>query len=391
MMPFSEKQLDYFCHANHRWNIKSGATRSGKTYMDYFVIPKRIRSMAGRDGLIVLLGNTRGSLLRNIINPMQNIWGEYLVSDIKSDNTATLFGETVYCLGADTANRVDKIRGASIKYCYGDEVATWSPEVFNMLKSRLDKEYSLFDGTCNPDSPNHWFKKFLDSDADIFYQQYAIDDNPYLPDKVKENIKLEYMGSVFYDRYVLGKWAASEGLVYPSFNPDIHLFQKLPTSGEYYISIDYGTLNPCSMGLWCIDHPSKTAYRIREFYHSGRSSGAMTDEEYYGELKALAGDLPIQSVIIDPSAASFIACIKKHGLFTVRKAANSVLDGIRYTSSLLAGGHLKFHVSCKNTAQEFLSYRWDDSLSFDSVIKENDHAMDDLRYFSYSVLKRLGW
>ena len=138
-MSFSQKQLDYFLNANHRWNIKSGATRSGKTYMDYFVIPKRIRSMKGKDGLIVLLGNTRGSLTRNVIQPMQRIWGNFLVSDIRANNTATLFGETVYCLGADSISSVDRLRGASIKYCYGDEVVTWSSEVFNMLKSRLDK------------------------------------------------------------------------------------------------------------------------------------------------------------------------------------------------------------------------------------------------------------
>lgn len=391
-MSFSPKQHEYFRLANHRWNIKSGATRSGKTYMDYFVIPKRIRSMKGLDGLIVLLGNTRGSLQRNIIEPLQNIWGNFLVSDIKVNNTATLFGETVYCLGADTVSQVDKIRGASIKYCYGDEVATWNPDVFNMLKSRLDKEYSLFDGTCNPDSPNHWFKKFIDSKADVFYQEYTIDDNPYLPDTVKENIKLEYFGSVFYDRYVKGKWSASEGLVYPSFNPDIHIFHTPPPqSGDYYISIDYGTLNPCSMGLWCIDYGAKTAYRIKEFYHSGRNGEIMTDEDYYSALLSLSDGYPIQSVIIDPSAASFIACIKNHGFFSVKKAQNAVLDGIRYTSTLLSGGHLKFSHSCQNTVNEFLSYRWDPSSPSDSVIKENDHAMDDLRYFSYTVLRRLGW
>lgn len=391
-MSFSQKQHEYFRLANHRWNIKSGATRSGKTYMDYFVIPKRIRSLKGLDGLIVLLGNTRGSLQRNIIEPLQNIWGNYLVSDIKVNNTATLFGETVYCLGADTVSQVDKIRGASIKYCYGDEVATWNPEVFNMLKSRLDKEYSLFDGTCNPDSPNHWFKKFIDSNADIFYQEYTIDDNPYLPDAVKENIKLEYFGSVFYDRYVKGKWTASEGLVYPAFNPDIHLFDTPPSlNGDYYISIDYGTLNPCSMGLWCIDYGTKTAYRIKEFYHSGRDGKIMTDEDYYSALLSLSDGYPIQSVIIDPSAASFIACIKNHGFFSVKKAQNPVLDGIRYTSTLLCGGHLKFSRFCQNTVNEFLSYRWDPSSPSDSVIKENDHAMDDLRYFSYTVLRRLGW
>lgn len=145
-MSFSPMQQKYFRSATHRWNVKSGATRSGKTYMDYYLIPKRIRAVAGCDGLVVLLGNTKGTLQRNIIEPLQNIWGGSFVSSIKSDNTAMLFGETVYCLGADKVNQVDRLRGSSIKYCYGDEVVTWHPEVFDMLKSRLDKPCCGFQG-----------------------------------------------------------------------------------------------------------------------------------------------------------------------------------------------------------------------------------------------------
>lgn len=124
------------------------------------------------------------------------------------------FGEKCYCLGAEKVSQVSKIRGASIKYCYGDEVADWSEEVFALLKSRLDKEYSCFDGTYNPQYPNHWLKRFLDSDADIFSQEYTIDDNPFLPPAFVENLKKEYAGTVFYDRYILGKWTLAEGLVY---------------------------------------------------------------------------------------------------------------------------------------------------------------------------------
>ena len=148
-MPFTAKQREFLDNANHRWNIKEGATRSGKTYLDYFVIPKRIRRVAGLPGLTVILGNTKGTLQRNVIEPLQDMYGTELVSSIRSDNTAMLFGEKCYCLGADKANQVDRIRGASIKYCYGDEIATWHEDVFTMLKSRLDKPYSKFDGTLN--------------------------------------------------------------------------------------------------------------------------------------------------------------------------------------------------------------------------------------------------
>lgn len=214
---FSEKQQEFLNNANRRWNVKTGATRSGKTYLDYYVIPKRIRKVAKEEGLVVILGNTKGTLQRNVIEPLQKIWGTKLVSDIKSDNTAVLFGEKCYCLGADKVNRVNQIRGASFKYCYGDEVATWNQEVFNMVKSRLDKTYSKFDGTCNPESPNHWFKKFLDGDSDIYQQKYTLYDNPFLDEIVLHNLETDYRGTVLFDRYILGEWKAAEGIIYRMF------------------------------------------------------------------------------------------------------------------------------------------------------------------------------
>lgn len=215
-MRLSNKQKEFWREPFHRWNIKSGATRSGKTYLDYFIIMRSIRERAGKEGLIVLMGNTKGTLQRNVIDPMQNLFGAAMVSQIRSDNTATLFGEKVYCLGADNKKHVDRIRGASVKYCYGDEVVTWEQEVFEMLKSRLDKPYSRFDGTCNPKDPDHWLKQFIDGDADVFYQQYSLDDNPFLDPTVKAEMKKEHSG-VFYRRYIDGEWCTAEGLVFPMF------------------------------------------------------------------------------------------------------------------------------------------------------------------------------
>ena len=186
MLRLTEKQKEFWTGANHRWNIKEGATRSGKTYLDYFLIPRRIRACKG-SGLIVLLGNTKGTLERNILEPMRSIWGDELVGGIGSDNTVMLFGKKCHALGADKVTQVSKLQGAGIEYCYGDEITTWNEEVFSMLKSRLDKPTSVFDGTCNPDGPNHWLLKFLNSDADIFRQHYTIYDNPNLSPQFIEN------------------------------------------------------------------------------------------------------------------------------------------------------------------------------------------------------------
>lgn len=387
-MKLTDKQKEFWRGATHRWNIKEGAVRSGKTYLDYFMIPRRIRACTGQ-GLIVLLGNTKGTLNRNILEPMRGIWGDDLVGQIGSDNTVRLFGKQCHALGADKITQVARLQGAGIEYCYGDEITTWNEDVFAMLKSRLDKPNSVFDGTCNPDGPNHWLLKFLESDADIFRQHYTIYDNPNLSPEFVENLEREYGGTVYFDRFILGKWALADGLIYPMFDRRIHVTPDCPEFGEQYISVDYGTLNPCSMGLWRI--ADGRAWRVREFYHDGRKlRRQMTDEEYYEALELLAGGEEIQSVIIDPSAASFIETIRRHGKFSVKKAKNSVTDGIRYTGGLLAEGKLMFHESCADTIREFISYSWDNSADEDRPIKQNDHAMDDIRYFCATVLKRMG-
>lgn len=239
----SELQKEFWLNANHRWNIKTGATRSGKTWLDYYIIPKRIRERSGKEGIVLLLGNTRETLERNVLSPMRDIYGSGLVGTINSQNKVKLFGDVAYALGADKITQVDKIRGSSIKYCYGDEVVTWHQDVFNMLKSRLDKEYSCFDGTCNPENPKHWFKSFLDSDVDIYQQKYTLDDNPFLPLSFVEQLKKEYLGTVYYNRYILGDWCNAEGLLFPQYaNNHQHweVVGKLPAFQMVNIGLDIG-------------------------------------------------------------------------------------------------------------------------------------------------------
>lgn len=235
----TNKQLQFWREANHRWNIKVGATRSGKTYMDYFLIPRRLMALKGKAGLNVILGNTRDTVRRNILLPMRGIYGPERVGEIKSDNSAVLFGEKVFVLGADKLSSADRLRGASIKYCYGDEIVTWRREVFEMLKSRLDKPYSVFDGTCNPDAPSHWFYEFLNSGADIYRQDYALEDNPHLDKAFVENLKREYAGTVLYDRYIEGRWVAAEGAIFterPGFTDDPGVLRD----GVAHIDAAYG-------------------------------------------------------------------------------------------------------------------------------------------------------
>ena len=250
MIRLSDKQKEFIKNANKRFNIKSGATRSGKTYLDIlYTIPSRIRERHGKDGLNVILGVTNSTIERNILQPLRELYGDKLVSTINSHNVARLFGEDVYCLGAEKISQVSKIRGSSIKYCYCDELAEYNQEVFELLKSRLDKEYSVLDGALNPESPTHWLKQFLDSDADIYNQTYTIFDNPFLPKKFVDNLCKEYEGTVYYNRYILGQWCNAEGLIYTRFanEPTKYKWTKRKDNGEYdipsgmtIIGIDYG-------------------------------------------------------------------------------------------------------------------------------------------------------
>ena len=383
-MSLTDKQREYLMNCNHRWNVKTGATGSGKSFVDFAVtIPQRINACRG-EGLIVLMGNTRGTLERNILEPMRSIWPG-CVGDIRSDNTVQIFGKKVYALGADNKKHVARIQGATFEYVYGDEITTWSRDVFEMLKSRLRCQHSHFDGTCNPDSPGHWFKAFLESDADIFQQSYVIDDG-VLPDHVVEELKKEYAGTIYYDRYILGLWTAATGIIYPMFREAIAEPPADQEPSEFCLSIDYGTQNAFAAILWA--KYGAVWYAVREYYYSGRDTGVQkTDDEYAQDLDKWLSDLTQYDdymklpTIIDPSAASFIALLRKRGKYKVLPADNAVADGIRETATAMQTGKLKIAPSLKNWRKEAEGYVWDEKAGEDKPIKVNDHLMDSMRYF----------
>ena len=250
MLTWTIKQKEYGLNANHRWNVKIGAVRSGKTFQDKEdIIPRRIRERIGLDGLVVIIGVTKSTIERNVLRPMRDKFGSGLVGTINNENKVKLFGEECYCLGAEKINQVSKIQGSSIKYLYGDEVVKWAKEVFDMLKSRLDQEYSIADLTGNPEQSTHWFKEFLESNADIYCQHYTIFDNTFLPKVFVDNLCKEYENSVLYNRYILGQWCNAEGLIYTTFANDTskYIWDKKKEDGSYdlpsgitVIGIDYG-------------------------------------------------------------------------------------------------------------------------------------------------------
>ena len=348
------------------------------------IIPSRLRALRDESGLNFILGVSKETIERNVLEPMRALYTDQLVGTINSRNIARICGVPVYCLGAEKISQVSKLQGASVKYCYGDEVARWSKEVFAMLQSRMDKSYSVFDGSCNPESPNHWLKEFIDNPAiDLYLQKYTLFDNPFLSQGFIDNLCREYAGTVYYGRYVEGEWTQAEGLIYPMYLEAIEEAPE-PDSGSLYehcLSIDYGTQNAFAAILW--RNMGGIWYAVKEYYWSGRTEGIQkTDEEYAEDMDKFIGNLERVETIIDPSAASFIALLRKRNhRYKVRPADNNVLDGLRETARAMKNGNIKVSPALKNWTKEVQGYVWDDKALEDKPVKENDHLMDAMRYF----------
>lgn len=382
----SPKQVEYIQKSCCRWNVKIGATQCGKTFIDVqYIIPKRITDGIGKQGLNVILGVSKETIERNILEPMRDIWGDKMVSDINSRNFATLFGEKVYCLGAEKVSQVSKLRGAKFKYLYIDEIVDINEEVFQLAKSRLSLPYSVCDAAGNPSYPSHFVKKFIDSadsGINIYCQQWTLYDNPFLDPSYVKAMEAEYAGTVYFDRYVLGRWCKAEGLVYPMYLNAIESVPETPIQ-DVCLSLDYGTYNAFAAILW--EKHGGVWYGSREYYYSGRAQGIQkTDEDYGKDLdKFIEEYLGVRSridVIIDPSAASFITLLRRKERYRVLPAINNVANGIRDTSTAMQKGLIKISPNCKNWRLEVEGYVWDNGVE-DRPIKENDHAMDAMRYF----------
>lgn len=402
-MQLSAKQAEFWNAPFHRWCVKSGATRSGKTWLDYYLIPKRIRACAGREGLILLMGNTKGTLQRNIIEPMQALYGAELVSSIRSDNTARLFGAHVHCLGADTKKHVDRLRGASIQYCYGDEVATWSEDVFAMLKSRLDRPYSRFDGTCNPAHPGHWFKRFLDSDADIFQQTYALDDNPHLDPAVRAALKREYAGTVDFDRYVLGRWVAAEGAIYRQFADAPERFIAPEPQGDdriryVWVGIDFGGNGSAhAFSVLGTDAGFHRLWLLDEYYRREVISPAQLEADFVDFMRGMPSRWRVMGVYADSAEQVLIrglnaACVDHRLPVEVANARKGrINDRIRFFCRMMSADRFRVTPRCAHTIEALRTAVWDDRHPGKDVrLDDGSRNVDSLDAMEYAVERAMG-
>ena len=374
--------------------ICDGAVRSGKTLSMSlgFVLWASARFTGSS---FALCGKTITSLRRNVVTPLMPLLSGYgfQCSEKVSRNyiDLTFLGRTnrFYLFGGKDEGSAALIQGMTLAGVFFDEAALMPRSFVEQALARCSVSGSKMWFNCNPDNPSHWFytewiKKAKEKNALCLH--FTMDDNPSLSEAVKERYKRMYSGA-FYDRFILGKWTASEGVVYPMFSEKLHVYSGHVECEKFIISCDYGTVNPSSFGLWGLS--SGVWYRLKEYYYSSKREGASrTDEEHYAALEELAEGLDVSKVIVDPSAASFIECIRRHGRFRVVKAENDVVTGIRQVSTALKEGRLRFNESCRDIIREFRLYRWSEKAGSDAPIKENDHAMDDMRYFVADMFSR---
>jgi PBSX family phage terminase large subunit len=393
MISLQQKKILAFPYSKYDAIICDGAVRSGKTsIMMWAFVRWAMENFSGQR--FGICGKTVDSCSKNIIVPftaMTLAKEKYTMRWRRSEKilevrrgTTTNWFEV---FGGKDESSAALIQGRTLAGVLLDEVALMPRSFVEQALARCSVDGNKKWFSCNPESPQHWFylewiKKHDERNA--LYLHFTMRDNPGLTEKVIEQYESMFSG-VFYDRFIRGLWVVAEGLVYPMFD-ERNITDEVPESGEYYMSCDYGTLNPFSAGLWCWN--GKVATRVREYYYSGRDERSnKTDEEYYIELEKLAGDLPVKSVVIDPSAASFIEVIRRHKRFRVQKAVNDVIPGIATTARYIQDGTIKVYRSCKDAIREFGLYRWDEKSTEDKPIKENDHAMDDIRYFTMTILR----
>ena len=399
-MALSDKQKEYLQSCSHRWNIKIGATGSGKSWIDYaVVIPKRLLAMKGQ-GAALMLGNTQGTVNRNILEPMRDIWGDKLVGTVISgENYARIFGQKVYILGADKQTSVKKIQGMTVEYAYGDEMTTWAQPVFEMLKSRLRCEHSAFDGTANPDSAHHYIKKFIDSDADVYCQTSTIDDNPFLPPEFVEQLKKEYAGTVYYKRFILGQWAAAEGACYPLFAAQPERFIKLVTPPIMFanIGVDFGG-GTSGHAFQCVGFTYRYSEMVvlEEYYNQSALDPQRLENEFIDFVRRCSQKYVISGVYCDSAEQTLINGLRNAadrsslGINIYNALKKPINDRIRCACKLQGAGRFYIMSHCKTTIDAYASAVYDSkNLTEDVRLDNGTSNIDTLDATEYAYEREI--
>lgn len=296
---FTKKQKKVLREANKRWNILYGATRSGKTRVSYFLIPQRIQEHYEHN--ILLVGKTVNTLERNVLGVMREIYGAHNIGTIsKANQEVMLFGKKCFAVGANDDRAITKIQGSGLGYAYCDELTTFPENFFEMLKSRLDLPNSKCDATCNPESPSHFVKQFIDNkDLDIYAEHFTIYDNTFLSPDFVRNLENEYRGTIYFDRWILGKWVKTEGLVFPLFKREKHFLKPDEYArqyGKHYIryvifGVDGATTNDSTAVVPVAILDNGQAVVLKMFYHNPKINGQLSNEQLLPYINTYLNEL----------------------------------------------------------------------------------------------------
>ena len=383
------KQKESILNANKTWNIKIGATRSGKTWLDFtYRIPKKTRELKDKEGLFFIMGASQATIERNILEPMRDIYGDKRIGNIQSGKSVVmLFGQVYHVVGHEKKNAITRIQGASIKYCYVDEIVRMHKDVFEMLKSRLDQDYSMCDSTGNPEQPSHFFKKFIDDEhdkGDMFVQNYTIDDNPMLPEAFVTRLKREYHGTVYYNRYILGQWTMAEGQIYSMYRKDRHTIKDIDWNAKdekgnfaheirkkvsvVHIGIDFGG-NKSKTTFQCtaITNDYQTIVTVMERRFTEEKDPSYLESEFNKFIQdVLDNGYMIRSIRADSAEQVLIRGMQKSLLangynYKIRNAIKgAITDRIRTYQRLLNLDRYFILESCTVTQQAFEGAVWSD-------------------------------
>lgn len=387
MTTLSQKQLLSLKESDARINVWEGSVRSGKTYISLWRWLKELTY--GPQGEYCMVSRTYDSFKRNILPQLSRMIGTD-ATYYSGKREMSIWGKTIFIVGADDERAESKIRGATFSGAYVDEATILPESVFKMLISRCVMGGAKIFATTNPDSPFHWFyRDYLDNNPDVKRWKFTLDDNPQLEEVEKEYLKRQYKG-IWHKRFIEGLWVQAEGAIYDFFDTAVHCIDFAPGMPEHYIlGVDYGTANPCAFVLLGVNRNRFPNIWVEdEYYYDSRANQRQkTDSEYADDMiKFIQGRQP-SHIYIDPSAASFKLELQRRGVSGVYDAKNEVIDGIRFVSKNITDGTLKITRQCPNVIKEMQSYVWDSKSQkngVDKPLKESDHALDALRYAMYT-------